>query len=71
MAEYHLNLGVIPRSGGKSITAHLAYIACTKLEEERTGLVFDYSNKKGLLYEGTLAPEDCPDWVYDKQLLLK
>lgn len=64
-----MNLGYISRSGGKSATAHSAYIACTKLEEERTGLVFDYSNKKGLLYEGTLAPEDCPDWAYDKQLL--
>ena len=69
MAEYHMNLGVISRSGGKSTTAHSAYIACTKLEEERTSLVFDYSNKKGLLYEGTMAPDECPDWVYDKQLL--
>ncbi|MBX9621940.1 MAG: MobA/MobL family protein [Alphaproteobacteria bacterium] len=69
MAQYHMNLGHISRSGGRSATANLAYIACTILEEERTGLVFDYSKKQGLLGQGTLAPEGCPEWVYDKQML--
>ena len=69
MAQYHMNLGHISRSGGRSATANSAYIACTILEEERTGLVFDYSKKQGLLGQGTLAPEGCPEWVYDKQML--
>ncbi|MBP9691705.1 MAG: AAA family ATPase [Alphaproteobacteria bacterium] len=55
--------------GGRSATANSAYIACTTLEEERTGLVFDYSKKQGLLGQGILAPEGCPEWVYDKQQL--
>lgn len=64
-----MNLGYISRKGGRSATAHSAYIACTILEEERTGLVFDYSKKQELLGQGTLAPEGCPEWVYDKQML--
>lgn len=69
VAEYHMNLGYISRSGGKSATANSAYIACTILQEARTGLVFDYSKKQGLLYHAILAPEACPEWVYDQQTL--
>ncbi len=64
-----MNLGNISRTGGRSATANSAYIACTTLEEERTGLIFDYSKKQGLLGQGILAPEGCPEWVYDRQQL--
>ncbi|MBY0501360.1 MAG: MobA/MobL family protein [Alphaproteobacteria bacterium] len=64
-----MHMGYISRKGGRSTTAHSAYIGCTKLEETRTGLVFDYSNKKGLLHQGILAPEGCPEWVYDRERL--
>ncbi len=69
MAEYHMNLGYISRSGGKSASANAAYIGCATIEEARTGLVFDYSKKQGLLYQEILAPEGCPEWVYDDETL--
>ena len=64
-----MHMGYISRKGGRSATAHSAYIGCTKLEEARTGLVFDYSRKKGLLHQGILAPEGCSEWVYDRERL--
>ncbi len=64
-----MHMGYISRKGGRSATAHSAYIGCTKLEEARTGLVFDYSRKQGLVHQGILAPHGCPEWVYDRQKL--
>jgi len=69
VAAYHMNLGYISRKGGRSASANSAYIGCKTLEEDRTGLVFDYSKKKGLLYQSILAPEGCPEWVYDSEIL--
>ena len=48
MAIYHLNAKVISRSNGKSATEAAAYRAGEKIHDERTGLTFDYTRKRGV-----------------------
>ena len=50
MAIYHLSVKAISRSAGRSATAAAAYRAATRIEDERTGLVHDYSRKAGVLH---------------------
>ena len=48
MAIYHLQANVIQRSKGRSAVAAAAYRAGVELLDERTGLTFDYSAKRGI-----------------------
>lgn len=69
MAIYRLEAGIIGRSQGRSSTASAAYRAAAKIEDERTGLVFDYTRKRGVLHSETLAPADTPEWMRDRAQL--
>ncbi len=48
MAIYHLNAKTIGRSQGRSATGAAAYRAGVRIDDSRTGLVFDYSRKRGV-----------------------
>lgn len=50
MAIYHLTTKPISRSSGRSATASAAYRAGCEITDTRTGLTFDYSKKKGVLF---------------------
>ncbi len=69
MAQYHMNLKYISRGGGKSVAAHAAYISASMVEEERTGLIFDYTQRRGEIISGMLAPEGSPEWVHEIESL--
>lgn len=69
MAIFHLSVKVISRSAGRSATAAAAYRAATRVEDERTGLVHDYSRKLGVLHREIVAPDDAPSWVHDRAQL--
>ena len=69
MAQYHMNLKYISRGGGKSVTAHAAYISATVIQEQRTGLVFDYTKRQSIVISGVIAPEGVPEWVHDIETL--
>ena len=69
MAIYHLNAKVISRSNGQSATSAAAYRAAEKIEDERTGLTFDYTRKRGVYATEILAPENAPYWVADRAQL--
>lgn len=69
MAIYHLNAKVISRAQGRSATAACAYRAGEKIVDERTGLVFDYTRKREVVYRNIFAPSDSPAWVHDRQAL--
>jgi hypothetical protein len=57
MAIYHLSAREpISRSSGKSATAAAAYRSCDRIVDQRTGQIFDYRNKRGLLHEALLLP---------------
>ena len=69
MAIYHLSVKTIGRAQGRSATAAAAYRAATRVEDERTGLVHDYSRKGGVLHREIVAPDDAPTWVQDRTRL--
>lgn len=68
MAIYHLSVQPISRGQGKSCVAAAAYRAGEKLNDERQGLVHDYTKKQGVESE-ILAPAKAPSWVYDREKL--
>ncbi|WP_282603987.1 MobQ family relaxase [Paracoccus sp. PARArs4] len=69
MAIYHLRASMISRSQGRSATAAIAYRVAERIEDRRTGLVFDYAKRGGVDYTEILAPDHAPDWVSDRSEL--
>jgi ATP-dependent exoDNAse (exonuclease V) alpha subunit len=69
MAIFHLSVKAIGRAHGRSATAAAAYRAATRIEDERTGLVHDYSRKLGVLHREIVAPDEAPDWARDRAQL--
>ena len=66
MAQYRLSVNMIGRSSGRSATAAAAYRAGQRIEDHETGLVHDYTAKRGVLHTEILAPENTPDWMRDR-----
>lgn len=69
MAIYRFEAKVIARSHGRSATASAAYRAGESIDDERTGAVFDYTRKRGVLFSEILVPPDTPDWMQDRAQL--
>ncbi len=63
MAIYSLNLGFVARSEGRSAVGFSAYIAATRQEDLRTGIVYNYDCKSDVLMSRVLAPEHAPEWA--------
>lgn len=57
MAIFHMSAKAVSRSGGRSATGAAAYRAGEKIEDQRTGQVFDYSRKSGIASADLLMPE--------------
>lgn len=66
MAQYRLSVQMIGRSSGRSATAAAAYRAAARIEDRETGLVHDYTAKRGVLHSEILAPANTPDWMRDR-----
>lgn len=69
MAIYHCSANVISRSSGRSATGASAYRSGSEITDERTGLIHDYSNKKGVSYTEILTPDGAPAWASDRAKL--
>ena len=69
MAIYRFEAKVIARSQGRSATASAAYRAAESIEDERTGTVFDYTRKRGVLHAEILTPPNTPAWMEDRAQL--
>jgi hypothetical protein len=61
VAIYHFSVKIISRSKGSSSIASAAYRSGQKLEDERTGLIHDYTRKTGVEYNEILAPESATE----------
>lgn len=66
MAQYRLSVQMIGRSGGRSATAAAAYRSGQRIVDRETGLVHDYTAKRGVLHTEILAPDNTPDWMRDR-----
>lgn len=60
---------MISRSQGRSATAASAYRVAERIEDRRTGLVFDYAKRGGVDHAEILAPDHAPDWVRNRSEL--
>lgn len=69
MAIYHCSIKSISRGQGSSVTAAAAYRAGIRIEDDTTGLVHDYTRKKGVVSVDMLAPVGAPTWVADPSML--
>lgn len=66
MAQYRLSVNMIGRSSGRSATAAAAYRAGQRIEDRESGLVHDYTAKRGVLHSEIIAPDNTPDWMRDR-----
>jgi hypothetical protein len=57
MAIYHFQMKTVSRSQGRSATAAAAYRSGERIEDERTGLVHDYSKRSGVLMAEVVLPD--------------
>lgn len=72
MAIYHLSASIIKRSAGRSVIAAAAYRAGAKIEDITTGLVHDYTRKKGVDYSEIISPIPASvenEWLTNRQEL--
>ena len=73
MAIYHLSASIVKRSAGRSVTAAAAYRAAAKIEDVTTGLVHDYTRKKGVDYSEIISPVSIDaignEWLLDREQL--
>ncbi|MEA3270361.1 MAG: Ti-type conjugative transfer relaxase TraA [Pseudomonadota bacterium] len=60
MAIYHLNTHTIGRAAGHSAVAAAAYRSASKLVDERTGEVFGFTRKGGVLSSEIVTPKGVP-----------
>lgn len=69
MAQFRLSSQIIGRSAGRSVVAAAAYRAGASFADERTGLLHDYSRRRGVIHAEILAPENTPAWMLDRSRL--
>jgi len=69
MAIYRLSADIVRRSAGRTATAAAAYRAGERIADQRTGLVFDYRRRSGVLHASIIAPPDAPAWMSDRATL--
>lgn len=69
MTLYSCNISNIKRGEGASSVGKSAYNSRSRLEDIRTGKIYDNSRKKDLGFSEIIAPECAPNWVKDRQQL--
>ncbi len=70
MAMFHLSFNMLKRSAGKSSCYLAAYNARTRIEDDRTGDVYDYSYRSDLFHHCILAPEHTPLNIVENSAVL-
>lgn len=70
MAIFHLSFSMLKRSAGKSSCYLAAYNARERIEDVRTGDVYDYSYRSDLFHHCILAPEHTPFNIVENSAVL-
>ena len=68
MANYHLSVKSVSRATGRSAPAAAAYRTATRIENERDGLVHDYTRRAGVDAAFLVVPEGAV-WAEDRAAL--
>lgn len=74
MATYFLRSSHISRSKGSTATRAAAYRSGERIKDERTGVTYDYSDRRNIAYKEVVLPDDLanrPDmaWTQDRSIL--
>lgn len=69
MAIYHFSAQIISRSNGSSSIGSSAYRIGEKIEDERTGIIHDYTRKKGIEHTEIIDPSNAPNWAKNRTKL--
>ena len=69
MAIYHCSIKIIGRSSGKSAVASSAYRSGENLMDDRTGLVHDFTKKRGVVFTEVALPAHAPPEYADRNVL--
>ena len=69
MAEYRFSAQSISRGKGQSSVASAAYRSASRLVDERTGEIHDYTRKAGVIHSEVLTPDGTPEWMQDRDQL--
>lgn len=77
MAIFSSHTSVVQRSKGQNAIATSAYNSRSKLTYYFTDkkyntqgeITWNYSDKEGLAYSKIIAPDNAPDWVFDREKL--
>lgn len=70
MAIFHLSFSMLKRSAGKSSCYLAAYNARERIEDVRTGDVYDYSYRSDLFHHCILAPKHTPFNIVENSAVL-
>jgi ATP-dependent exoDNAse (exonuclease V) alpha subunit len=70
MAVYFLNLKTFGRSGGSSAVSAAAYRSGERIRDERTGRIFDHTDRQDVMHKEILVPSQLPassmNWAMDR-----
>lgn len=69
MAIYHLRVKYLKRSEGRSAVAAAAYRSGTRLEDERGGVIHDYTRKQNVEHQEVVLPDGAPASLADRGVL--
>lgn len=69
MAIPHLNLIIVNKSEKHTITGGAAYRAAEMIHSDLEKKTHDYTRKKGVMHKEILAPENAPEWVFERSKL--
>ena len=70
MAIYHLSMKPLTRASGRSAVAAAAYRAAERLENQRDGLVHDYTQRSGVEHTEIVLPAGVnAEWARDRSTL--
>ena len=69
MADYRFSAQSISRGKGQSSVASAAYRSASRLVDERTGEIHDYTRKQGVIHSEVMTPANTPEWMADRTQL--
>ena len=69
MADYRFSAQAISRGKGQSSVASAAYRSASRLVDERTGEIHDYTRKQGVIHSEVLTPANTPEWMRERTQL--
>nr|WP_195454755.1 MobQ family relaxase [Ruminococcus sp. 1001713B170207_170306_F5] len=69
MAIFQFHMQVIKRNDGKSVVAAAAYRSASKIENQYTGIMEDYTKKKWVTHSEIVLPEHAPKKFQDRGYL--